>query len=118
MGQYTWDLGRFGSLIPRYDSTWKSATYFDASEGVGPPNAFQGSPILPEYAIGQAPFWLHNARLTWEAAQTDLAVSFWVRNFMDQTYKTGGFNATAFANLTVAFLGDPRTFGFDVNYKF
>ena len=118
MGQYELGLGRFGSLIPRYDSTWKSASYFDASEGVGPPNAFQGEPILPPNTLGQGPFWLHNARLTWSVMDWDTDVSFWVRNFMDETYKAGGFNATAFSSLVVLFVGEPRTFGFDVNARF
>ena len=118
MGQYQLDVGRYGVLVPRYDATWKSASYFDASEGVGPPNTFQGQPFLPENTLGQGPYWLHNARLTWMCPDWNVEVSGWVRNFMDERYKVGGFNASGFADFVVRFVGEPRTGGVDVNVRF
>ncbi len=118
MAEYTQDLGRFGELVPRYDVAWKSAQYFDPSEGVGPPNLVQGVPIYPENTIGQRPFWLHNIRLTYRTPVEGLEVSGWVRNLTDEVYKAGGFNGDAFSNFVVWFVGDPRTWGIDINYRF
>jgi len=118
MGQYELDIGRFGKLIPRYDSTWKDTSYFDASAGRGPPTTFQGVPFLPENTLGQGPYWIHNARLTWAFPDWNLEVAGWVRNFMDERYKVSAINASAFSDFTVFFVGEPRTGGVDVNVRF
>jgi iron complex outermembrane receptor protein len=118
MAEYELDLGWFGSITPRYDTSWKSDTYFDATEGRGPPNVAQGVPVLPENTIGQEAFWLHNFRLTYKLGSSDFQIAGWVRNFTDETYKAGGFNATGFNNFVVLFLGEPRTWGIDLSYQF
>jgi outer membrane receptor protein involved in Fe transport len=42
----------------------------------------------------------------------------WVRNVTDQAYKTFAFDGSFFANLTVNWVGEPRTFGGTVRFAF
>jgi hypothetical protein len=114
----TIDLGRFGSLIPRYDAAWKSETFFDPTEGRGTPNAADGTFVLPPGTLAQEPFWLHNVRLEWVSSGGSLSVAGWVRNAGNQLYKSGAFNAQGFGGFQVFFVGDPRTYGLDLRYAF
>jgi iron complex outermembrane receptor protein len=112
--EWTIDLGRWGALIPRYDFAWSDDTYFDVTEGRGSPNV-RGETFLPEYAVGQRAFWLHNARLAYRTPEGNIEVSAWVRNFTDQVYKTFAFDATTFANVVINYVGEPRMWGFGLS---
>ena len=50
--EWTFDLGRWGYLIPRYDFSWTDDVFFDPNEGRGSVDP-TGGPALPEFAIGQ-----------------------------------------------------------------
>jgi len=110
-------IGLMGTLSFRYDGVWTDDTYFDASEGLGTPNLF-GDRYFPEYAVGQTAYWIHNIRVGWTSIDGQLDAAFWMRNIADEAYKTYAFDASAFQNSTVQFLGDPRTYGvsFTVNF--
>jgi len=41
-----------------------------------------------------------------------------VRNMTNETYKTFAFDGSFFANLTVNFVGEPRTYGGTVKFTF
>ena len=106
---YTLELGRFGSLIPRYDVSWTDDVYFDPSEGRGDPGA-NGEFLFPEFAIGQPSYVLHSVRLTWRSASGNLELAGWARNLTDEVYKVYGFNAQAIG-FVGNFVGQPRTYG-------
>ena len=106
---YTLELGRYGSLIPRYDLSWTDDVYFDASEGRGDPNTFGGN-VFPEFAIGQPAYLLHAARLTWRSPTGNIEVAGWGRNLSDEVYKVYAFNAQAIG-FVGNFVGQPRTYG-------
>jgi iron complex outermembrane receptor protein len=108
--EYQLDLGEYGSLIPRWDMVWTDDSYFDASDGRGIPD-LNGKPVLPEFAIGQPAYWLHNVRLAWRSASSQLELAFWVRNVTNEVYKTLAFDASEGANLVGNQVGDPRTYG-------
>ena len=110
---YTLDLGRYGEVIPRYDFSWTDTVYFDPSEGRGAPNGV-GEIFLPENAIGQAPFAIHNARLTYRAPSGNFSIAGWVRNIGDEVYKTTAFDLSVAANLVGSLVGNPRTYGISV----
>jgi outer membrane receptor protein involved in Fe transport len=110
-------LGRYGSLIARWDGTWKDVTYFDATEGRGLPNQDLDL-ILPENTIGQQGYWLHNLRLSYIVPDESIVVAAWVRNLADQTYKAFSADLSGFAKTTLHFVGDPRTFGVTTSIKF
>lgn len=115
--QYALDMGRYGSLVPRYDFSWTDDIFFDPSEGRGAPNDV-GNIFLPEYAIGQKAYMLHNLRLSYRTANQNLEVAGWVRNLTNEVYKTQAFDASTSAGLVGSLVGDPRTYGVSVSVSF
>lgn len=115
--EYRLDLGRYGWLVPRYDYVWTDDFFFDPSQGRGAPNS-EGRIFMPEFAIGQPAYSLHNARLAWRNPSETIEVAGWVRNLTDQVYKTLAFDASTAANLVGNLVGDPRTYGVSVNFQF
>ena len=116
-----WDLnfGRFGYLIPRYDFSWTDDTFFGLNEGRGTATAdLQGSARLPEFAVGQAAYWIHNVRLAYRTPTGNLEFAVWCRNLNDEVYKNYAFDATNFSQVVLNFTGQPRTIGFDVTVTF
>jgi len=115
--EYALDLGRYGSLIPRYDFSWTDDVFFDPSEGRGAPNVV-GDLFLPDYAIGQKAYALHNVRLAYQTPQGNVEVAGWVRNVANEVYKTLAFDASTAAGLVGNLVGDPRTYGISVSVSF
>ena len=116
--EYTFLLGRAGSITPRYDFSYTDDFSFDASKnGRGAPNN-RGVFFLPKYAIGQRAYTLHNARLTYRTLDETIEASFWVRNLTDLTYKTLAFDASETGGLVANLVGDPRTYGVSVKLTF
>jgi iron complex outermembrane receptor protein len=111
------EMGRFGSITPRYDGVWKDDTFFDATAGRGIPN-LQGLQYLPENTIGQQAYWLHNLRLTYRTPGENIELALWVRNLTNQAYKTFAFDGSTFNNITIYFVGEPRTFGGSLRVSF
>jgi len=111
--EWTFDFGRFGALIPRYDFTWRDDTFYDTNESLGSKDG-QGRTFLPEFAIGQPAFVLHNLRLSYRSPEGNIEVSGWVRNLRDFAYKQTAFDASAFSGLTVNYIGEPRTYGIGI----
>lgn len=63
---------------------------------------------------------LLGARAQLDVKDTNLNVSLWVRNLQDKEYSTSGLNIYFPGSLAISNqpLGEPRTFGVDVTYKF
>jgi len=110
------DLGRFGTIVPRYDFAWSGEIFFDANEGRGSRTRFGDE--LTKGTIAQPAYALHNFRLSWYNADDTIQVSGWVRNLTDVRYKTFAFDATIFANVILNFVGEPRTAGVDVVFRY
>jgi outer membrane receptor protein involved in Fe transport len=108
------EIGRFGTLIPRWDFTWKSDTFFDPTEGRGV--ALIDGTLLPDNTIGQPAFILHNIRLSWRSPDTNIEVSGWCRNVADQRYKNFAFDVSIFRGVVINYVGDPRSCGGSVSY--
>ncbi len=115
--QQRFSLGRFGSLIPRWDGTWKDATFFDASEGRGLPNQDLDL-VLPSNTIGQQAYWIHNLRLAYVSPDEMIEVAGWVRNVEDKSYKAFAADLQEFQKTTLFFVGDPRTYGVTTSIRF
>jgi iron complex outermembrane receptor protein len=92
---------RWGSLIPRYDFSYKSHVYHDPQK---------------QELISQIGFWLHNARLAYRTPSGKLEVAGWVRNFLGKTYKVDVFDFTRQFNSVQEIWGEPRMYGFTVSY--
>lgn len=115
--QQAFPIGRFGSIVARWDGTWKDDTYFDATEGRGLPNE-DLVPILPDNTIGQEAYWIHNIRLAYISPDEGIEVAAWVRNVEDKVYKAFAADLTQFQKTTLYFVGDPRTFGVTTTVRF
>ena len=64
--------------------------------------------------VVQKAFWQHNVRLGYRTPDSKIEIAGWVRNVTDTVYKTYAFDASTFANLTINFVSEPRTFGLDL----
>jgi iron complex outermembrane receptor protein len=111
--EWTFDLGRFGYIIPRYDINWTDDSFFDANEGHGGIDPSNGRPALIDYAIGQKQYFLHNVRLAYRTPTGNVEIAGWIRNVEDQVYKNYAFDASTFTNAVINFPGLPRTMGID-----
>ena len=109
--EQTIPLGRYGSLTPRYDGVWTDDTHYDPTGGTGTPNP-ENEIFLPDNAIGQRAYWLHNLRLSYRTPAGDIEIAGWIRNLADEAYKTFAFDATGEPFFTtIAFVGDRRMYG-------
>jgi iron complex outermembrane receptor protein len=115
--QYALDLGRVGTLTPRWDFAWTDDVAFDPSGGRGSPDA-NGQIFLPENTIGQEAFILHDFRLTYQPRESQIEVSGWVRNMTNEVYKQLAFDASAGPGLVGNLLGNPRTYGLSAKVSF
>ncbi len=115
--QQSFPIGRFGSIIARWDGSWKDKTFFDSTEGRGLPNG-QAQIFLPRTTLGQRAYWIHNVRLAYVTPDESIEVAGWVRNVEDETYKAFSADLATFQNTTLHFVGDPRTFGVTTSIKF
>ena len=73
-----------------------------------------------EHPTDQGSYAIYNARTDWEnlAGRENLTVSAWGRNLNSKEYYTSGLCLYNSAGLTEAYVGDPRTYGVEVGYKF
>ena len=115
--EYTLELGRYGSLTPRYDVAWSDTNFFSQSNGRG---AFDdlGRQFLPKDTVAQRPYAIHNARLVYRTASGNIEVVGWVRNLTNEVYKTLVFDASSQAELVGNLVGLPRTYGLSVKLSF
>lgn len=100
---YTIPLGRFGTLTPRVEASFKSKVYFDQTA---------------DDAIAQDPFWLFNARLGYRTPDERIEVAGWVRNITDRAYLIDSFDLRAFFTEILDVYGEPRTFGVTVRMSY
>ncbi len=115
---YTFDLGRYGELVPNYEVNWSDEVYFDPSEGRGVPSFVTNQQTMPRSTIGERPLLLQNARLTYRMPGGGVEISGWVRNLTDEVYKTFAFDASSAAGFVGNFVGEPRTYGLSVKASF
>jgi iron complex outermembrane receptor protein len=110
-------LGGWGWLIPRYGFTYKSETFFDPSGGQGLP-VREGKDPLPDLALGQKGYLLHNVRLAYRSPDGKIELAFWVRNLFEEEYKIDAFDVTEAFDLILEVWGEPRTLGVSLSLAF
>ena len=111
---YTLSLGRYGFLEPRYDFSWRDATFFDPTEGVG----LDPKLNFPKYALGQPAFILQDFRLAWRSLDERFEIAGWVKNLANQQYRTDAFNLSTGFDLILEVWAEPRTAGVTVTMNF
>ena len=115
--EYALEIGRIGTLTPRWEFTWTDDVAFDPSDGRGSPDA-NGELFMPRNTIGQEAFLLQNVRLTFAPLEGDIEISGWVRNLTNEVYKQLAFDASGGAGLVGNLLGDPRTYGLSIKLSY
>jgi iron complex outermembrane receptor protein len=110
------ELGRIGTITPRYDGVWSDEVFFDQTEGRGFGNS-QGQIFLPEYGTGQKPYWQHGLRLSYATPDANFEIAGWVRNLTNETYKINAFDLSSTLGSVLYLLSEPRTYGIDISVK-
>ncbi len=115
---WEFNLGRLGTITPRYDGSWSDDVFFGPNEGRGSLNAL-GEPGLPEFGVGQPANWVHNFSVRYSPTESGtLEFLGWVRNMTNERYKDFAFDGSTFAGQTVNFIAEPRTYGGTVTVSF
>jgi iron complex outermembrane receptor protein len=117
--EYRFDLGRWGTPSVRYDMSWTDDVFFDPSQGTGvetPP--FFSELELPEYAIGQRAYMLHDLRVGYLFPNSSIEISGWVRNITNEIYKSYVADTTVFFGSLQNLIGEPRTYGVSASVTF
>lgn len=109
--QYQADLGKAGSLTPRFDISYQDElTGADLRPAAGSPSDLYGT--VPSYTLS-------NARLTWRNAEEDLSVALEVTNLFDKYYFISKFDLTgAGAGGITGQPGRPREWAVTVKKNF
>src|SRR5262249_8098781 len=105
-------IGRFGSLVPRFDWTFKSQVYFDPNQGRGIEGTF------PKGTIGQDDLWRFNAQLTYRTPAGNIEVSGWVRNLTNESYIVDAFDTSQGFGSILFVIGTPRLYGLSLSLRF
>lgn len=99
---YKWAVGN-GDMSIRTDVSWKDRIYFSAYNRI---------------EISQAPYALVNGSISYQS-KAGWEVSAFVRNLTDKLYKTSGTVGHVFGGYQIGGqLGDPRTYGVTVGFRF
>jgi len=104
-----WGLG---TLTPRFSFSWKDELLYDACGGRGNRCNFE------QGFFGQDDFWIFNAALTWTSENEMLTLTGWVRNFMDEHYKTQSLDRSRDLGIILDAYADPRTYGITATFAF
>jgi outer membrane receptor protein involved in Fe transport len=117
--EWTFDLARYGRIVPLYDFIWSDEISFAQTEGRGVINPRLNPPrsALPKYSVGQKATALHNLRLSYRFPNGSIELSGWVRNLTDETQRRQGFDASVFSQVLISYVGEPRTYGLDVSFE-
>jgi iron complex outermembrane receptor protein len=94
-----------GDLFVQASAYWQDDTDYAAINGPG---------------TRQDAYTLYNARIDWERALgvDGLTFSAWGKNLAEEEYIVGSLNLYEQFGYTLQSVGEPRTFGMDVSYKF
>ena len=104
--QYKADLGKSGTLTPRFDLA------YTGKSSLGRVAAGGAIDYAPAYTLG-------NARITWKNPNEDLSISFEVQNVFDKYYNPARFAAVyAFSGTIYSQVGKPREWAVTVKKEF
>jgi iron complex outermembrane receptor protein len=101
-----------GTLTPRFSFSWKDDVLYDTCGGRGNRCNFRPG------SFGQDAFWVFNAALTWTSEKEMFTLTGWVRNFMDEHYKTQSLDRSRGLGVILDAYADPRTYGITASFAF
>ena len=109
-------LGRLGTLIPRFDATYKDKTYFSPGVNSAQVSIADSLQARTNEGASQEPYWLLNARIAYRTPDDRIEIAAWVRNATDQVYLSNSLDVSNGLNSFLDIYGTPRTFGVTVGY--
>lgn len=68
--------------------------------------------------MAQGDFWVFNAALTWTSENEMFTLTGWVRNFMDEHYKTQSLDRSRRLGIILDAYADPRTYGITATFAY
>ncbi len=110
--QYTIDLSRFGTVVPRFSFSWKDDTFYDAAEGKGTVQD------LPAGTIGQTAHAFLNASLAWNSPEELMFIRGWVKNLSNKEAKVQSFDVSDGFDYVFDAYAAPRTVGVTIGFKY
>ena len=105
--------GDAGNLAYTVDAYAQTGAYFsNLNNRAAPPDQFVPNSKLPGYR-------LINMRLEWDnIAGSKVNAAFWVKNLTEKHYFVGAMPMYLLLGLNGSMIGNPRTFGGEVSFKF
>ncbi len=103
-----WDIVTtgYGYLAANYNVVYQTQQWFSAYNGDA------------EYEANQQPaYFLHNARLSWFAADDSWTLALWGKNLADEEYDFYGIDIQASFGYTYFIAGPPRSYGLELSYR-
>jgi iron complex outermembrane receptor protein len=110
--QYTIDLSRFGTVVPRFSFSWKDDTFYDAAEGKGTVQD------LPDGTIGQNAHAFLNASLAWNSPEELMFIRGWVKNLTNTEARVQSFDVSDGFDYVFDAYAAPRTAGVTLGFKY
>jgi iron complex outermembrane receptor protein len=98
---YTAQLGRWGSLLPSFFFRYQSKTSLALKERE-----------VPE--LVQPAFWILDVRLAYRTPGERFEIAGWVRNLLDEHYRTDAFDQSFDFKQILYVYADPRLYGLSV----
>jgi iron complex outermembrane receptor protein len=98
--RYNWDIGA-SNLAAQVDGVWNDDQFLEVTNGTG---------------TVQSSFNVANARLTWSGADNRYAITGWVKNFTDETYKQYSLDLGVLGATT--YYAMPITYGVTARFNF
>ncbi len=100
-----WDVltTDLGTLVVKLDTSYVDDHYFE---------------IFNVDRLQQDGYWLHNARLQFDAADDNWSVAVWSKNLSDKEYRTSAIDLQASFGFDYSHIGPPRTYGAEFTYRF
>lgn len=106
---YTFPLF-FGNVEFEFDASYKGHQYFTVTQN---PFGTNQDPYTAQNA-----YWLENIRLGYSMDDGRWEVAGWIHNLSNQQYYLDEFNLMAPFGFIQGIVGQPRTYGVEVNYSF
>jgi iron complex outermembrane receptor protein len=99
---YTARLARYGALLPSFFFRYQSKTYLD---------------IQQRDQLSQPAFWVLDARLAYRTPGEHVEIAGWVRNLLDEHYRTDAFDQSVEHRQLLYVYADPRLYGMTVSFQ-
>ena len=97
-------IGRWGTLTPRIDTTYRGKTYFS-------PGDQTSTNLGPNEGASQEGYFLLNLRLGYVDPSDHFEVAFWVRNATNQIYLANSLDVRGGLGKYLDVYGEPRMYG-------